>query len=110
MPRRSQSVHLCLAVMLAASLLAAQTHKPSADSLAGRVAAVLDGKDARRAHWGIAVVSLDTGKTIYAHNDHQLFTPASNTKLFTTAAALEGLGPDFKFKTTVESAQAPDKL
>lgn len=103
-------ISLCLSLLLTVAALTAQTHNPAADSLAGRVAAVLEGKDAQRAHWGIAVVSLDTGKTVYAHNDHQFFTPASNTKLFTTAAALEGLGPDFKFKTTVESALVPDKL
>ena len=34
--------------------------------------------------------------------------PASNMKLFTTAAAMEKLGPNFVFRTTVESDVAPD--
>ena len=45
---------------------------------------------------------------LYARNADHLFQPASNMKLFTTAAALEKLGPDFVFRTTVESNGAPD--
>jgi serine-type D-Ala-D-Ala carboxypeptidase/endopeptidase (penicillin-binding protein 4) len=55
------------------------------------------------AHWGIDVVDLDSGKTIFAQNAEQLFIPASNTKLFTTAAALAIAGPDYRFRTTVEA-------
>ncbi len=104
------AVRVCLAVALAAGSVGGQLRKPDPDSLAGRISTILESKEAQRAHWGIQVVSLDTGKTIYAKHDHQFFTPASNTKLFTAAAALMGLGPDFKFRTTVESAAMPDKL
>jgi D-alanyl-D-alanine carboxypeptidase/D-alanyl-D-alanine-endopeptidase (penicillin-binding protein 4) len=38
-----------------------------------------------------------------------MFTPASNTKLFTTAAALALIGPDYKFRTTVETSGSLDK-
>jgi D-alanyl-D-alanine carboxypeptidase/D-alanyl-D-alanine-endopeptidase (penicillin-binding protein 4) len=65
--------------------------------------------EASRAHWGIKIVSLDTGKTLYSLDERKLFTPASNTKLFTTALALATLGPDFRFHTTVEAAGPPDK-
>ena len=36
-------------------------------------------------------------------------SPASNTKLFTTATAFALLGPDFRFHTTVETAGTIDK-
>jgi len=104
------TLRVCLAVVLALGSVGAQVRKADPESLAAKIAAVLETKEAQRAHWGIQVVSLDTGKAIYSRHEHQLFTPASNTKLFTTAAALEGLGPDFKFRTTVESAALPDKL
>ncbi len=56
-----------------------------------------------RAHWGVDVVDLETGKALYSQNSDQLFLPASNAKLFTTAAALAIAGPDYRFRTTVEA-------
>ena len=48
---------------------------------------------------GIKAVSLATGKELYAIREHCRFIPASNTKLFTAIAALEYLGPDYRFET-----------
>jgi D-alanyl-D-alanine carboxypeptidase/D-alanyl-D-alanine-endopeptidase (penicillin-binding protein 4) len=47
---------------------------------------------------GVSVVDLTSGKTIFWRNDKKLFTPASNMKLFSDAAALMVLGPDYRFK------------
>ncbi len=51
------------------------------------------------AHWGIAIQSLKTGEYLYLRNEHKGFMPASNMKLFTTAAALLKCGPEFRFTT-----------
>ena len=51
--------------------------------------------------WGINVIDVNTGETIYERNAEKSFVPASNTKLFTTSAALETLGPDYRYTTTV---------
>jgi D-alanyl-D-alanine carboxypeptidase/D-alanyl-D-alanine-endopeptidase (penicillin-binding protein 4) len=61
-----------------------------------------------KAFWGIEVVDLESGKTLYRWNADRFFVPASNTKLFTTAMALTRLGPDFTFQTRVVSDAAPD--
>ncbi|MEX2582461.1 MAG: D-alanyl-D-alanine carboxypeptidase/D-alanyl-D-alanine-endopeptidase, partial [Gemmatimonadota bacterium] len=52
----------------------------------------------------VSVRSLDSGETIYERNAERLFVPASNIKLLTGAAALETLGPEFRYRTTVASA------
>lgn len=53
------------------------------------------------AHWGVLVRSLETGETLYARNPGRMFVPASNMKLVTAAAALETLGPDYRYRTRV---------
>ncbi|HXC97570.1 MAG TPA: D-alanyl-D-alanine carboxypeptidase/D-alanyl-D-alanine-endopeptidase [Edaphobacter sp.] len=69
-------------------------------ALANTIAKLLNGPTVGRDHWGIAVTSMD-GSAIYSLNEGQLFQPASNAKLFTTAAAMALLGPDTTFETKV---------
>ena len=69
-------------------------------SLPAQIAILLASPDVARDHWGIVVTNLD-GAPIYSLNEAQLFQPASNAKLFTTAAALALLGPDRTFQTKV---------
>lgn len=45
------------------------------------------------------VVELQSGRELYAENDDQPMIPASNLKLFVSAAALDFFGPDYAFKT-----------
>jgi D-alanyl-D-alanine carboxypeptidase/D-alanyl-D-alanine-endopeptidase (penicillin-binding protein 4) len=106
MSRQRSVAHLVpLILLLVAPLLAAPV-KPLPD----RIAAILSAPDLARGFWGIEVVSLTTGKALYLQNADKLFTPASNTKLFTTAAALALIGPDYKFRTTVETAGTLDRF
>ena len=58
--------------------------------------------------WGVKVVSLDTGKTLFEHNAQKLFSPASNSKLYTIALALDRLGADYRIKTSLYSSVKPD--
>ena len=53
------------------------------------------------------VVSIPTIDIVCAGPVAVTFAPASNTKLYTTATALETLGPSYKFHTTVEAAAPP---
>ncbi len=49
--------------------------------------------------WSVLVVSLDKGDTLFAHGADTQLAPASGLKLFTTAAALYYLGPEFRYST-----------
>jgi D-alanyl-D-alanine carboxypeptidase/D-alanyl-D-alanine-endopeptidase (penicillin-binding protein 4) len=73
-----------------------------------RVETALAAQGAEKAFWGVLVTDAATGEALYALNEQRYFTPASNTKLFTTALAMATLGPDYRFHTTIESRSAPD--
>ena len=89
--------------------LFAQAQAASHAPIGKNVESLLSQPDLARGFWGIEVVSLTSGKVLYSHNADKLFTPASNTKLFTTAAALALIGPDYTFQTTVETSGTLDK-
>lgn len=51
--------------------------------------------------WGVAVLDVESGELLYEHHAQKHFVPASNAKLYTTAAALDQLGSDFRFRTVL---------
>jgi len=53
------------------------------------------------ANWGVVIQSLKTGEYFYKRNEDKLFIPASNLKLFTSAAGLLTLGSDFRYETAI---------
>ncbi|HCT62291.1 MULTISPECIES: D-alanyl-D-alanine carboxypeptidase/D-alanyl-D-alanine-endopeptidase [Acidobacterium] len=61
----------------------------------------------RQAHWGINVTTL-AGAPVYSLNNAQLFHPASNAKLFTTAAVLGLMSPDARWRTQVVTSGQVD--
>jgi serine-type D-Ala-D-Ala carboxypeptidase/endopeptidase (penicillin-binding protein 4) len=104
MLHRSARALCALALVLSLQVSASGEKKPAPKKDLGKdIAAVLSQPPLNRAHWGIDMVDLDTGKALYSQNSDQLFLPASNNKLFTTAAVLAIAGPDYRFHTTVEA-------
>ena len=71
---------------------------------------IISRPEFKRARWGILVQDLDSGCTIYSLDADKYFIPASNTKLFTTAAALLELGEDFQITTPIYGAGNPPFL
>jgi serine-type D-Ala-D-Ala carboxypeptidase/endopeptidase (penicillin-binding protein 4) len=66
-----------------------------------RVDRLLASRRIPRYSIGIKVVALTNGKTLYTLNADKPFAPASTMKIVTMAAALERLGPAFRWKTEV---------
>lgn len=57
-----------------------------------------------RGDLGYKFVDALTGQILAEGNSRHFFTPASNTKLYTTGLALTRLGPDYKFQTSLRTA------
>ncbi|HEX8896320.1 MAG TPA: D-alanyl-D-alanine carboxypeptidase/D-alanyl-D-alanine-endopeptidase, partial [Terriglobales bacterium] len=108
-------VHAILVLVVVVHAYAADAAKPGHrkpednKKLFFAIEQILSDPEVARGFWGIDIVSLDTGNRLFALNENKLFTPASNTKLFTTAAVLALIGPDYRFKTSIESLGTIDK-
>jgi D-alanyl-D-alanine carboxypeptidase/D-alanyl-D-alanine-endopeptidase (penicillin-binding protein 4) len=87
-----------IATCIALSLAAQETAPPALEKA---IEAALAAPGAQRAVWGIHVRDLATGRVLFSRNAGTPMTPASNTKLFSTALALLRLGPDHRFRTRV---------
>lgn len=93
---------LCLLVTPMGIGAAAPASTPGVNNHAGLVAridALIDQPRFAAASWGVAVVSLDSGRALYARHADQLLQPASIAKLFTAALSLSALGADYRIPT-----------
>ncbi|MEO1022019.1 MAG: D-alanyl-D-alanine carboxypeptidase/D-alanyl-D-alanine-endopeptidase [Bacteroidota bacterium] len=77
----------------------------SSDALNERFTELIDQGYAGEAFWGISVRD-EEGNELFSKNGNKLFRPASNVKLFTSAAVLNRFGVDYTFKTIVYGAGA----
>ena len=78
------------------------------DALAKRIDELTSQPRFQHAHWGILFVDLKTGEKIYQHNADKLFAPASTTKLYSVATALDALGADYRFETPLKHTGTRD--
>ena len=70
-------------------------------SLAQQIESLLQDGRTTQAFWGVSIYDLDADSLVYRRNSDRGFLPASNQKLFTTAAALDLLGPTYRYDTTL---------
>lgn len=76
--------------------------------LQARISEVLRKPELESAMVGIKVTSLETGRVLFEENANKLLRPASNMKLYTVAAALDRLSPEYRFVTSVYASAKPD--
>jgi serine-type D-Ala-D-Ala carboxypeptidase/endopeptidase (penicillin-binding protein 4) len=83
---------------------AESAHSPSPAELFGaRAQMILGSGQPAKGDWGLLIADASTGQVLFEQNADRYFVPASNMKLFTTALALAKLGPEYRFRTTLES-------
>src|SRR5689334_13676249 len=110
--RRAVAVYLLLCFSFAAAV--AQQPKPAPVApktlaeLQAKISEILAKPELSPAMVGIKVVSLDTGRVLFEDHADKLLRPASNMKLYTVAAALDRLSPDYRFSTSVYASTKPD--
>jgi len=98
---RGQQVGIGSAAVPAAS--PAGGPMPASARFAVRAEQLVQAAPVDKGEWGLLVVDGATGETLYEKNADKYFVPASNMKLLTTALALDKLGADYRFRTTVET-------
>jgi D-alanyl-D-alanine carboxypeptidase/D-alanyl-D-alanine-endopeptidase (penicillin-binding protein 4) len=71
--------------------------------LSRQINEIIEKSSFRNARWGVFVTSLKDGRVLVARDAQNLFNPASTLKIFTTAVALDKLGSNFRWKTSILS-------
>lgn len=69
--------------------------------LAPELLKIMGDEKYKSSTWALLVEDRKTGEILYEWNADKLMVPASTTKLFSTAAALDALGPDYRFTRPV---------
>jgi D-alanyl-D-alanine carboxypeptidase/D-alanyl-D-alanine-endopeptidase (penicillin-binding protein 4) len=110
---RRQLISALLVLLVAFAPLSAQTPAvnpapKTVDELKTRISQVLAKPELAPALVGVKVVSLDNGRVLFEENAAKLLRPASNMKIYTVAAALDRLQPDYRFNTSVFAPAPPD--
>lgn len=80
---------------------ATKTKNICPNQLAAAVDEVINRPQYSRVRWGILVQPLYKAQNLYSRDAQKYFTPASNAKLLTTAAALQQLGANYRIRTSV---------
>src|SRR5512145_1914599 len=107
---------LVLLLVITLALIPALAQQPSTapDSPATlaelqlRIAALLDQPKFASARWGARIITTEGG-VVFERDVDKSFTPASNMKLYTSAAALDAIGPEFKIKTSIYATRPAGK-
>jgi serine-type D-Ala-D-Ala carboxypeptidase/endopeptidase (penicillin-binding protein 4) len=111
MAQRASMAAVCGALLSVPNVQAQKKHhkesvvrtSAATQRFAKRAETLLASEPTSKGEWGLLIADAETGETLYEQNAAKYFVPASNMKLFTTALALEKLGPEFRFHTTLES-------
>jgi D-alanyl-D-alanine carboxypeptidase/D-alanyl-D-alanine-endopeptidase (penicillin-binding protein 4) len=69
-----------------------------------KIQEILNNEHLKTASVALSVYDLTSKKTVYSYNENKSLRPASNLKLLSTAAILETLGANYRFKTLLKNS------
>ena len=106
---RKSSISLIAVILLSSALTGELQAADTLEAIQQKVAQYLKRPDVRAANWGIQILDPEDDKVLVEVNPDKAFLPASVLKVVTTAAAVEKLGPDFRYHTGVYTNGTIDK-
>jgi D-alanyl-D-alanine carboxypeptidase/D-alanyl-D-alanine-endopeptidase (penicillin-binding protein 4) len=99
-------VSLLLLVLAGTLQATAQSVKPAtAAELRRSIEQLIDHPRFSGARWGVLIRTSD-GRVVYDRDSERTFIPASNMKLYTTAAALDQFGPGARVRTSLYASRS----
>jgi D-alanyl-D-alanine carboxypeptidase/D-alanyl-D-alanine-endopeptidase (penicillin-binding protein 4) len=111
--KRRRRPHFAIDALLPAILALLLWIPTARGDLAADVHRAIQNKAVKSDKLGVEIIHLGDGvspvdpRTVFAYNGAKPLGPASNLKLVTTAAALEVLGSDFRFRTMLAVRPVP---
>jgi D-alanyl-D-alanine carboxypeptidase/D-alanyl-D-alanine-endopeptidase (penicillin-binding protein 4) len=104
---RSRPERIASILAITISCLGAESPTGHPAALQDKLQRELSGTTASPVLWGALVMRTD-GTRVFGTNTHHSFIPASNTKLFIGAMALDQLGPKAQLRTPAHVSNRPD--
>ena len=75
--------------------------KPEDVAMCAKINEAIEKSQFSNARWGVFAVSLKDGRVVCSRDGRKLFNPASIQKTLTAIVALDKLGADFRWKTSI---------
>ena len=88
-------------LLLLSSILPDRAEGAGSPERLSKINEIIDAPRYRHAQWGLLVTDLKSGDVLVERNADKLFAPASTTKLYSVATALDALGPEHVFETPI---------
>lgn len=81
---------------------------PKDVALCEKINQTIEHSELANARWGVIAISLKDGRVVCGRDERKLFNPASIEKILTAIVALDKLGADYRWKTSVYAAKEID--
>ncbi len=100
-PKKVAALLILVAGILSVLSPLSTAQTTSVEELRGAIDLAIAKSDMPNSWWTILVRDAETGWPLYEKDTGRSFIPASNTKLYTAASALDVLGPDYRYETAI---------